>query len=142
MAGAPQSSAETHGAVPQEQRSSPLGYGLYLDPDEATVRALTPDFRALAMFGDFMAICTAPGDNSDVVSRVFVPGGGIDEDSVTGSAHSVLAPYWGERLGRGEFTAHQASRRGGDLTCRLAGDRVWLGGRCVTVVEGTFYPSG
>jgi predicted PhzF superfamily epimerase YddE/YHI9 len=69
---------------------------------------------------------------------VFVPGGGVDEDSVTGSAHAVLTPYWARRLGRESFTAHQASTRGGDLTLRLDGEKAWLGGPCVTVVEGTF----
>jgi predicted PhzF superfamily epimerase YddE/YHI9 len=54
----------------------------------------------------------------------------------------VLTPFWAARLGRNSFTAHQASARGGDLTCRLDGDRVWLGGHCTTVVEGTFYLSG
>lgn len=138
--GAPEGSAATLGAAPLEERSSGDDwYGLYVYPDEAAVRALAPDMRALGAFGDFMAIATAPGDSADIVSRVFVPGGGIDEDSVTGSAHSLLAPYWAGRLGRDSFTAHQASRRGGDLTVRLEGERVWLGGRCVTVVEGTFY---
>ena len=89
-----------------------------------------------------MAICTAPGSASDIVSRVFVPAWGLPEDSVTGSAHAVLAPFWAERLGRTSFTAHQASTRGGDLTLRLDGDRVWLGGACVTVVEGVFYLAG
>ena len=70
---------------------------------------------------------------------MFVPGAGVDEDSVTGSAHGVLTPFWAPRLGRDSFTAHQASARGGDLTCRLDGDQAWLGGDCVTVVEGTFY---
>jgi predicted PhzF superfamily epimerase YddE/YHI9 len=74
------------------------------------------------------------------VSRVFAPGAGIDEDPVTGSAHSILTPYWAARLGREEFTAFQASRRGGHVHCRLAGDRAILGGRCVTVIEGTFMP--
>ncbi len=106
--------------------------------DEAAVRALSPDMRALEKI-DRMAICTAPGDAVDVVSRVFVPAWGVPEDSVTGSAHSVLAPFWAERLGRDRFTAHQASARGGDLTVRLDGERAWLGGPCVTVVEGTFY---
>jgi len=106
--------------------------------DEAAVRALSPDMRALEKI-DRMAICTAPGDQTDVVSRVFVPAWGVPEDSVTGSAHSVLAPFWTERLERSNFTAHQASARGGDLTVRLEGDRAWLGGPCVTVVEGTFY---
>lgn len=105
---------------------------------EATLRAISPDMRALERI-DRMAICTAPCDTVDVVSRVFVPAWGVPEDSVTGSAHAVLAPFWAERLGRTSFTAHQASQRGGDLTCRLEGDRVWLGGPCVTVVEGSFY---
>jgi len=73
-----------------------------------------------------------------VVSRVFAPGAGIDEDPVTGSAHAVLAPYWAGRLGRDRFTAYQASKRGGRLTCTMEGDRVILGGRCVTVIEGSF----
>jgi predicted PhzF superfamily epimerase YddE/YHI9 len=140
--GAPDGVAATLGAAPAGTLSNDQGYGLFLYPDEASVRALRPDFKALAAYGDFMAICTAPGEACDVVSRVFVPGAGIDEDSVTGSAHAVLAPYWTERLGRDRFTAHQASARGGDLACRVEGDRVWLGGRCVTVVEGRFYPSG
>ena len=117
--------------------------------DEAAVRALDPDLRALGAI-EAMAICTAPGTRTDVVSRVFAPAWGVDEDSVTGSAHAALTPFWADRLGRPAFTAHQASRRGGDLTCRLAdagadaesreGDaaRVWLGGKCVTVVEGRF----
>ena len=73
-----------------------------------------------------------------MISRVFVPGGGVDEDSVTGSAHAVLTPYWAAQLGRDSFTAYQASQRGGYVNCRLDGDRAWLGGKCVTVVEGVF----
>ena len=102
------------------------------------VLALTPDFRALAAQGDVLTIVTAPGTDSDVISRVFAPGAGIDEDPVTGSAHAVLAPYWAKRLGRDRFTAYQASKRGGRLTCTLEGDRVILGGGCVTVIEGSF----
>lgn len=115
------------------------GYTIFLLPDEAAVRALRPDFRALAALGDDLYICTAPGERTDIVSRAFVPGGGIDEDPVTGGAHAALTPFWAARLGRDQFTAHQASQRGGDLSCRLEGDRVWLGGPCVTVVEGTFH---
>jgi predicted PhzF superfamily epimerase YddE/YHI9 len=73
-----------------------------------------------------------------VISRVFAPAAGIDEDPVTGSAHSVLTPYWAERLGRAYFSAYQASRRGGRVDCTLDGDRAILGGRCVTVIEGRF----
>ncbi|MXP10935.1 PhzF family phenazine biosynthesis protein [Pseudoblastomonas halimionae] len=105
--------------------------------DESQVRALAPDMRALEQI-DRMAICTAPGDSTDVVSRVFVPAWGVPEDSVTGSAHAALAPFWAERLGRDEFTAFQASARGGHVRCGVDGARVWLGGPCVTVVEGTF----
>lgn len=114
----------------------PHRYGLVVVGSEAEVLALSPDFKALAAEGDVLTIVTAPGIGTDVVSRVFAPGAGIDEDPVTGSAHAVLVPYWAERLGRERFTAFQASRRGGHLDCRLAGDRVILGGKCVTVIEG------
>lgn len=102
---------------------------------EAEVRACRPDMSRLREI-DLMAIVTAAGDEHDVVSRVFVPAWGVDEDPVTGSAHAALAPFWAERLGRERFTAFQASRRGGLVRCRLAGERVILGGKCVTVIEG------
>ena len=111
---------------------------IILMESEDEIRALSPDMAALRGI-DLMAICTAPGANHDIVSRVFVPAWGVDEDSVTGSAHAALAPFWAERLGRTTMTAHQASARGGDLALRLDGDRAWLGGPCVTVVEGAFY---
>lgn len=116
----------------------PNGYDLVVLESEAAVRAVTPDFRALAAIGDTLNIVTAPGEATDVVSRVFAPAAGIDEDSVTGSAHCVLTPYWAERLGRARFTAFQASARGGHVACEAAGDRVVLRGRCVTVIEGVF----
>ena len=105
--------------------------------DEAAVRACAPDFRALGKIHR-MPVVTARGQSHDVVSRVFVPYLGIDEDPVTGSAHAALAPYWAERLGRSEFTALQASARTGVLHCRLDGDRVMLGGKCHTVIAGQF----
>jgi PhzF family phenazine biosynthesis protein len=106
-------------------------------PDEAAVRAVTPDFTRLRAI-DSLVIVTAPGDDHDIASRVFAAYHGIDEDPVTGSAHAALVPYWAARLGRTRFTAWQASARGGLLDCRLEGDRVALGGRCVTVIEGSF----
>jgi PhzF family phenazine biosynthesis protein len=127
------------GAEPLEVFRSVLGYNIYLFKSEAAVRGLAPDIRGLEKLGKDQFIVTAPGENSNIVSRVFVPGGGVDEDSVTGSAHAVLTPYWAKRLGRESFTAHQASQRGGDLNLRLDEDRAWLGGPCVTVVEGSFY---
>jgi predicted PhzF superfamily epimerase YddE/YHI9 len=114
----------------------PGRYALIVVDGEADVLALKPDFRALAAEGDILTIVTAPGSKTDMVSRVFAAGAGIDEDPVTGSAHCISVPYWAERLGRNDLTAWQASKRGGYLTGRLEGDRVILGGRCVTVMEG------
>ncbi|TPG17543.1 PhzF family phenazine biosynthesis protein [Sphingomonas koreensis] len=116
----------------------PHRYGLIVVESADQVRALDPDFRRMAKEGDVLTIVTAPGEDTDVISRAFAPGAGIDEDPVTGSAHAVLVPYWTERLGRDSFTAFQASKRGGYLDCRADGDRVILGGECVTVIEGTF----
>ncbi|MBC2778719.1 PhzF family phenazine biosynthesis protein [Parasphingopyxis marina] len=106
--------------------------------DAGSVRGCAPDFKALADI-HLMAIVTAPGDgDEDIVSRVFVPAWGIDEDPVTGSAHAALAPFWAARLGRDGLAAFQASKRGGRIDCRLDGDRAILSGRCVTVIEGSF----
>ena len=112
------------------------GYGILRYADEAAVRALTPDFAALTAMGDVQFSATAAGDRTDIVSRVFT--GRAGEDAVTGSAHSVLTPYWVERLGREAFTAFQASARGGWIDCRLEGERAALSGRCLTIVEGHF----
>jgi len=122
------------GEIVVETLRHPRGYGILRYADEAAVRDLAPDFTALAAMGDVQLIATAPGTDTDIVSRVFTSRGG--EDAVTGSAHSVLTPYWAERLGRNAFTAFQASARGGRLDCRLDGDRAILTGRCVTIVDG------
>lgn len=114
------------------------GYAVVVLADEAAVRAVRPDDRALAAEGPIVAIVTARGQATDIVSRAFTPYFDISEDPVTGSAHAVVVPYWAEALGRDRFTAFQASRRGGLLSCALDGDRVILGGACVTVIEGTF----
>lgn len=124
------------GCTPIETLRHPQRYAVVLLANEAEVRAVEPDFRALARQGDWLTIVTAPGDETDVVSRAFAPGAGIDEDPVTGSAHAVLTPYWAAKLGRNSFSAFQASKRGGHVACRLEDDRVILGGACVTVLEG------
>ncbi|PKP94403.1 MAG: PhzF family phenazine biosynthesis protein [Alphaproteobacteria bacterium HGW-Alphaproteobacteria-16] len=116
----------------------PAGYDLTVLADAEAVLALRPDVRALAALGDTLNIVTAPGRDTDVISRVFAPAAGIDEDPVTGSAHCVLTPYWAARLGRPRFTAFQASARGGYLDCEVASDSVVLRGRAVTVIEGSF----
>ena len=124
------------GGAPVETLWREGDYSVLVYANEAEVRALAPDFRALREQGDVLFIATAPGEATDIVSRVFAPGAGIDEDPVTGSAHSIIVPYWAARLGRDRFTAFQASARGGRIDCALTGDRVVLGGRCVTVIEG------
>lgn len=126
------------GGKPIETRWRDGGYAVLVYEKAADIRALDPDFRALKPLGDLLLIATAPGDDTDIASRVFAPGAGIDEDPVTGSAHCLLTTYWAERLGRTSFTAFQASARGGYLTCTLEGDRAVLRGKCVTVVEGVF----
>jgi len=105
---------------------------------EEKLRAMTPDFTALRKLPVRGVIVTARPSSTefDFVSRFFAPGSGIDEDPVTGSSHCALGPYWGERLGKSDLTAYQASARGGVVRVRLNGDRVILGGQAVTVMRG------
>jgi predicted PhzF superfamily epimerase YddE/YHI9 len=104
----------------------------------AEIVALAPDLAALSKVDCWAAIVTAPGDNGiDFVSRFFAPAQGVPEDPVTGSAHCTLVPYWGKRLGKTELEARQVSRRGGALHCTLNGDRVGIGGKAVTYLEGS-----
>ncbi|POM23968.1 putative isomerase YddE [Actinomadura rubteroloni] len=110
-------------------------------PDAAAVRAVAPGIADLAGADARLVIVTAPADpgaDHDFVSRTFAPRSlpGDAEDPVTGSAHCALAPYWAERLGRDALTGYQASARGGRVGVRLAGDRVVLTGRAVTVLSG------
>ncbi len=105
---------------------------------EEALRALKPDFGLLARVEARGIIVTAPSASSeyDFVSRFFAPQSGVNEDPVTGSAHCCLGPFWGRRLGRLELTGYQASARGGVVRVRVAGERVLLGGRAVTVLRG------
>ncbi len=123
------------GAAPREVLAA-RDYLVVYD-DAAVVRALSPDFAALAALDRFGIIATAPGDDGhDCVSRFFAPGEGIDEDPVTGSAHCTVAPYWAARLGKTAIRAYQASARGGILDCTVVGDRVTLTGDCAFYLEG------
>ncbi|GGE06765.1 phenazine biosynthesis protein [Polymorphobacter glacialis] len=133
------------GAVPDEVWGRGSDYRVAVFGSAAEVRALDPDFRAIiALFTgrDLQLIATAPGagdaSGADVVSRVFVPEAGVDEDSVTGSAHAIITSYWARRLGRDAFSAYQASARGGRVGCRLDGEQVVLSGSARTVIEGEF----
>ena len=106
---------------------------------EDEVRRTAPDFGLLARLPSRGVILTslAASGRFDFVSRFFAPAAGIDEDPVAGSAHCTLGPFWQSRLGKAEFLAYQASRRGGELKVRVGGDRVLLGGQAVTVLRGT-----
>ncbi|MEE1836548.1 PhzF family phenazine biosynthesis protein [Streptomyces sp. SP17KL33] len=108
--------------------------------DEKTVLGLAPDLRSLGRYSERGIIATAraedPAAGHDYVSRCFFPNIGIDEDPVTGSAHTALAPFWSERLGSPDLTGLQASPRSGHVRTGLRGDRTLLSGRAVTVIDG------
>jgi PhzF family phenazine biosynthesis protein len=112
---------------------------LALVADERTVRDLSPDLSAVSRLDASALIATAvadPGQGYDFVSRLFAPTLGIPEDPVTGSAHTVLAPFWASRLGRTSLVGLQASPRSGQVGVELNGDRVTVLGRAVTVLDG------
>lgn len=128
--------AEALGQGAVEVMADQFNYVALLETAEQ-VRCLTPDYAAIAKLDRSGLIVTAPGDGGyDFVSRYFAPAKGIPEDPVTGGAHCALAPYWAKRLRKTAFRAYQASRRGGEIFCRLIGDRVELEGRCVFYLEG------
>ncbi len=107
--------------------------------NENQVRKLTPDFRKLGTVSARGVIATAKGDQVDFVSRFFGPQSGIDEDPVTGSAHTTLIPYWSKVLGKTEMNAIQCSARGGKLKCKMKGDRVEIGGQAKLFLTGTIF---
>jgi len=111
---------------------------LFEAADEEALRSLEPDFATLRSLPARGVIVTSRSADKrfDFVSRFFAPAVGVDEDPVTGSSHTVLVPYWAAKLGKKEFTAYQASARGGVLHLRHEGDRVRIAGRAVTVIAG------
>ena len=133
---APAGLQEAIGVRPVEVLVNSFNYMAVLE-SEQIVRSLGPDLPAIAKLDRPGLIVTAAGtDGYDFVSRYFAPAKGIPEDPVTGAAHCMLAPYWSKRLGKTNFRAFQASRRGGEVTCRLAGERVELEGSCVFYMQG------
>ncbi|MGW3497816.1 PhzF family phenazine biosynthesis protein [Streptomyces sp. NPDC001020] len=138
----PEGVAAALGAMPLTAFDSGPNVGdLLLElADEQTVLALSPDHKALTRHSRRGIIATAraedPSRGYDFVSRCFFPNVGIDEDPVTGSAHTALAPFWSERLGRADLTGLQASPRSGRVRTELRGDRTLLTGRAVTVIDG------
>ena len=108
-------------------------------PSQKAIEALTPDFKKLAQTPCRGIIATAKGDVVDFVSRCFYPQSGIDEDPVTGSAHTIMVPYWAKQLNKTTMKAIQLSARRGYLDCELAGDRVLMSGNGVTYLKGEIY---
>jgi PhzF family phenazine biosynthesis protein len=106
---------------------------------ESDIRAIQPRFNEIAKLTARGMIVTAKGDSTDFVSRFFAPAVAVDEDPVTGSAHTTLIPYWAEQLGKNELTATQLSARTGQLQCRYLGDRVEIGGYAQLYMEGEIY---
>jgi PhzF family phenazine biosynthesis protein len=125
------------GALPVEARASRDLMLVYETPRD--IEALAPDIADLATIEQHAVIVTAPGrpGEEDFVSRFFAPKLGVPEDPVTGSAHSTLIPYWAKRLGMENLFARQLSKRGGELHCRMMGDRVAIAGQCVPYMVGT-----
>lgn len=130
----PDALSEGLGAVPSECYRA-MDYMAVFE-SESVVAELSPDFRRLKDLDLRGVIVTARGSSEDFVSRFFAPNCKVDEDPVTGSAHCTLAPYWAKRLGKDCLTAKQLSKRTGRLSCRVAGDRVFISGRTVPYLEG------
>ncbi len=108
-------------------------------PSQQAVETLQPDFKILAGVKARGVIVTAKGDEADFVSRCFYPQSGIDEDPVTGSAHTIMIPYWAEQLGKTSLKAVQLSSRKGHLQCELKGERVLMSGNAVTYMKGGYF---
>ena len=136
---APANLALALGTEPVEILADEFNYTAVLRSAQE-VRELAPDLREIARLDRsgvvVTAACDAPHEPYDFVSRYFAPAKGIPEDPVTGGAHCMLVPYWSERLGKNSLRAYQASLRGGELSCRLLGDRVEMEGSCVFYLEG------
>lgn len=135
MAAPPQELRRSLGIAPLEVHANERSYLVVLDR-ASSVRALNPDLAALARLERSLIVTAAGDEPYDFTSRFFAPAWGVNEDPVTGSAHCVLAPYWSDKLGKQRLRAYQASRRGGELRCRVSGERVELQGQCVFYLEG------
>ncbi|NOQ26071.1 MAG: PhzF family phenazine biosynthesis isomerase [Bacteroidales bacterium] len=107
--------------------------------DQTEIESINPDFGLLEKLETFGIIITAPGDNCDFVSRFFAPRAGINEDPVTGSAHTILIPYWAEKLKKDKLSAIQVSERKGHLSCEYHGERVKIAGKAKLFMKGEIY---
>lgn len=112
---------------------------MFVLSNQQQVADYVPNLDLIKQLGTRGLIVTAPGDNTDFVSRFFAPNIGINEDPVTGSAHTTLTPFWAKRLKKNKLIAAQLSSRGGKLTCELSGNSVLIGGTCQIFLKGELY---
>lgn len=112
---------------------------LFIYNSVSEIQKMKPNFSALSKTGARGIIVSAPGTNVDFVSRFFAPGVGINEDPVTGSAHTTLTPYWAQKLDKNKMTAEQISTRGGKLQCTIQDDRVLIAGKAQTYLRGEIF---
>ena len=131
--------AQAVGIVPAKVWEAQGNMVFLLAESEEQVRELEPDFHALLKIPYDEVIVTAPGDDCDFASRMFAPKIGIPEDPVTGAIHCSLIPYWAGELGKDRLFARQVSKRGGELFCELAGDRVRIGGNSTLYLKGEIF---
>lgn len=131
----PQEFVEALGVTPQETFKGSTDYMLIFE-NEAQIKAFKPDLKKIASVKCRGIIVTAQGDEVDFVSRFFGPAAGVDEDPVTGSAHTTLTPYWAKVLKKNTLSARQISSRGGELQCTLLGDRVKISGKVAPYLVG------
>jgi PhzF family phenazine biosynthesis protein len=130
----PSGLVEALGAKPDEIFKARDLMGVFRSAND--IMTIRPNFDLLARVDAHGIIVTAPGGDCDFVSRFFAPRLGINEDPVTGSAHTTLIPFWSERLGKKRMQARQLSKRGGELFCEDIGNRVLISGRAVTYLWG------
>ena len=135
---APSEILEGLGISPIEVFKGKTDYMVIVE-NQAIIESLQPDFKILEKLNARGTIVTAPGQNSDFVSRCFFPQAGVDEDPTTGSAHTSMIPYWANKLGKTEMTAVQLSNRKGHLSCKYLNDRVEISGHAKTYLIGHIY---
>ncbi len=123
-------------ASPRETYVAPFGYVSIFRTQEE-IAALDPDLAQVAALDRSAVIATAPGNDSDIVIRVFAPAVGLPEDPVCGTAHRIITPYWAPLLGKTEIHSRHLSKRGGDLWCKLAGANVEIAGEGIQAFEAT-----
>jgi PhzF family phenazine biosynthesis protein len=127
------------GKSPVEAYLGSNGYVVLVFPNQEDIASMQPDFFSLMEIKAKVITVTSKGNDVDFVSRVFGPAVGINEDPVTGSAHTRLIPFWSERLGKKELSARQISTRGGYLKCKMLGERVEMSGQAVLYLTGEIY---